>query len=143
MITSHYFNNCHLKKVSWLLSEMLMTAPSLVCYCLDSSFHLNDSGKGIMGIFNRKVCTESTISAIHLELLHQPWGYCWIQVAYWFSKFLYLFTTSLPTVWLLAGVAAILHCVVEQPLRLMFFKESVTNSCSHKYLMDFMVWPYK
>lgn len=137
MITSHYFNNCHPKKGRWLLSEMLITARSLVC--LDSSFHLNKSREGIMGNFNRKVCTESTISAICLELLHQSWGYCWIHVAYWFLKFLYLFTTSLPTVWLLAGVAAILGRAPTE----MFFIESVTNSCSHKYLMDFMVWPYK
>lgn len=88
VITSHYFNNCHPKKVRWLLSEMLITAWSLVCFYLASSFHLNSSGEGITGNFNRKVFTVSTISAIYLAFLHKVWSYCWKQVAYCFLKFL-------------------------------------------------------
>lgn len=53
VMTSHYFN-CHPKAVKWLLSEMLITAWSLVFFCLDSSFDLNSSGEGITGNFNRK-----------------------------------------------------------------------------------------
>lgn len=144
VITSHNFNNCHPKEVRWLLSEMLITAWSLVCFCLASSFHLNNSGEGITGNFNRKVCTVSTISAIYLAFLHQVWGYCWKQVAYCFLKFLYRFTTPLLTVLLLVVVVVIiLQCVVGHPLNLVVSKDSTRTSCSHEDLRVFMVWTYK
>lgn len=99
VITSHYFNDCHLKEVRWLLSEMLITAWSLVCYCRDFSFPLDNSREGIMGNFNKKICTESTISAIHLELLRHgaTAGYRQLLVLKVVVSLYYISTTSVAT----------------------------------------------